>query len=83
MSLPRDESNTDRADAIRRSELRPVSTIAVQDATTRERVSQTLVNEEIENEQREIGIHPTILPTQTLQSSSIDYVMSTMLVWGL
>lgn len=67
--LPRNEDDTDRLDARRRTELRPVSNIAIQDQTAREKTSQTLVDEAIQDEQRKIRIAPIIqeLPSADLQ----------------
>lgn len=50
--LPRRERNTDREDSLRRSQLRPISTIAIQDQTAREKTSQVLVDETIQIEQQ-------------------------------
>ena len=58
--LPRDESNTDGADALRRRQLQPVSTIAVQDQTAREKSSQILIDEAIQKEQELIRINPIL-----------------------
>lgn len=67
--LPRDERNTDREDAIRRTQLRPVSRIAIQDQTSREKSSQVLVDDAILDEQRRIRITPKFqeLPYADLQ----------------
>lgn len=56
----RDESNTDGADALRRRQLLPVSNIAIQDQTAREKSSQTLIDEAIQKEQELIRINPIL-----------------------
>jgi len=62
--LPRSERNTDRLDARRRTELRPVSRIAIQDQTTREKTSQVLVDETIQIEQQK---YQPVIPVQKVR----------------
>ena len=59
--LPRSERNTDSEDRLRRSQLRPISTIAVEDQTAREKTSQVLVDETIQVEQRKFQ---PVIPVQ-------------------
>jgi len=59
--LPRDESNTDGADRLRRRQLRPISTIAVEDQTASEKTSQVLVDEVIQIEQQK---YQPVIPVQ-------------------